>query len=236
MVVRTYGGVGPEERKAERRKRLLDAALVVFGEHGFHQATVRQVCVEARLTERYFYESFKSMGELFTTLYAQLDREMMDATIAALAGSAHEPMALAEAALRAFFSYIQHNPARARVLLIDALTVNARTVNAANDVVRDYSDLVRQFVKLFYPDLPALKIELGLAVAGLVGATIHIATHWARGGFKKPLEQVVDNGMMQFRGLNLWYLQRKSQQAAADAAGETSTVGAPDTAAPVGDV
>ena len=216
-VVRAYGGVGPEERKAERRKRLLDAALVVFGQHGYHDATVRQVCGEAKLTERYFYESFKGMSELFHALYTQLNSELMPQTVAALAAAPYEPMALVEAALRSFYGYIQNNPARARVLLIDTVSISARTTDTANDVVRDYSNLLRQFIKALYPDLESLNINLGLMVAGLIGATIHVATHWARGGFNKSLDQVVAAGLMQYQGIHMRYLQLKDEAARAPA-------------------
>lgn len=216
-VVRAYGGVGPEERKAERRKRLLDAALVVFGQHGYHDATVRQVCSEAKLTERYFYESFKGMSELFHSLYTQLNSELMPQTMAALAASPREPMALVEAALRSFYGYIQNNPARARVLLIDTVSINARTTDAANDVVRDYSSMLRQFITTLYPDLESLNINLGLMVAGLIGSTIHVATHWARGGFNKSLDQVVAAGLMQYQGMHMRYLQIKEEAARASA-------------------
>lgn len=214
-VVRSYGGVGPEERKAERRRRLLDAALVVFGQHGYHDATVRQVCTEARLTERYFYESFKGMSELFQALYTKLNSELMPQTMAALAAAPYEPMALVEAALHAFYGYIQNNPARARVLLIDTVSINTRTTDAAIDVVRDYSGLLRQFISALYPDLPTLDVEVGLTIAGLIGSTIHVATHWARGGFNKSLDQVVAAGLMPYQGMHLLYLQIKEEAARA---------------------
>ncbi len=223
-VVRAYGGVGPEERKAERRKRLLDAALVVFGQHGYHDATVRQICSEAKLTERYFYESFKGMSELFQALYTQLNGELMPLTMAALAASPYEPMALVEAALRSFYGYIENNPARARVLLIDTVSINARTTNTANDVVRDYGSLLRQFITVFYPDLKSLGIDVGLVVSGLIGSTIHVATHWARGHFNKSLDQVVAAGLMQYQGTHMRYLQIKEEAARAAAKAPSEAV------------
>lgn len=223
-VVRAYGGVGPEERKAERRKRLLDAALVAFGQNGYHGATVRQVCTEAKLTERYFYESFKGMSELFEALYTQLNSELMPQMMAALATSSYEPMKLAEAALRSFYGYIQNNPARARVLLIDTVSINARTTDAANEAVRDYSSLLRQFIATLYPDLESLHLDLGLSVSGLIGATIHVATHWARGGFNKSLDQVVAAGLMQYQGLHMRYLQVKEDAARTKAKANGSAI------------
>ncbi|RZK99325.1 MAG: TetR/AcrR family transcriptional regulator, partial [Rubrivivax sp.] len=62
---RRYGGVDPEERQRQRKARLIEAALAVFGANGYHPSTVRDVCKEAQLTSRYFYESFDGMEALF---------------------------------------------------------------------------------------------------------------------------------------------------------------------------
>ena len=52
---RTFKGQSQEERKAERRRRLIEAGINAFGERGYHAVTVRELCAEAQLTERYFY-------------------------------------------------------------------------------------------------------------------------------------------------------------------------------------
>jgi len=62
---RTYGGLSETERVNERRERFLEAGLEVFGSLGMRGATVRKLCKEASLTERYFYESFTDTDALY---------------------------------------------------------------------------------------------------------------------------------------------------------------------------
>lgn len=50
---RTYRGVSQDERRAQRRSQLIGAAIQVYGERGYRQATVKAVCEAAGLTERY---------------------------------------------------------------------------------------------------------------------------------------------------------------------------------------
>jgi len=59
----------PEQRTAQRRESFLEAGLNIFGNEGFHAATVRKICKEAGLTDRYFYESYSSMEELLVDVY-----------------------------------------------------------------------------------------------------------------------------------------------------------------------
>ncbi|MFF3288708.1 TetR family transcriptional regulator [Streptomyces sp. NPDC003023] len=80
---RRYGGRGAAERQQERRSRLVDAGLEVFGTVGYAAASVRQLCREAGLTERYFYESFQGREELLRAVYDRLIEEVETAAFSA---------------------------------------------------------------------------------------------------------------------------------------------------------
>ncbi|RYI98816.1 MAG: TetR family transcriptional regulator, partial [Actinomycetales bacterium] len=67
----TYGGRSAAERAAERRERLLDAALAVWGRDGGPRVTMTRICAEASLTERYFYQEFANLD---AALVAVMDR------------------------------------------------------------------------------------------------------------------------------------------------------------------
>jgi AcrR family transcriptional regulator len=83
-VVRPYKGVSAEERRAERRARLIEACLDVVAAGGILGTSVERVCAEAQLTKRYFYESFPdrdalllaAADELFATLRARMEEEL----------------------------------------------------------------------------------------------------------------------------------------------------------------
>ena len=78
---RSWRGVPPEVRRAERRELLVDAAYELLGAEGWNGTTVRGVCQSARLNPRYFYESFDSLESLFIAVF---DRLVQEATRAAL--------------------------------------------------------------------------------------------------------------------------------------------------------
>jgi AcrR family transcriptional regulator len=60
-LTRPWRGVSAADRVAERRRRLLDAGLQLLGTRGIAGVGVGDVCAEAGLTKRYFYESFGSI-------------------------------------------------------------------------------------------------------------------------------------------------------------------------------
>ena len=66
---RTWRGQTIEERQAERRDRLIEAGIELFGTQGYAATSVKAICTEAGLTERYFYETFNDREDLLSEVY-----------------------------------------------------------------------------------------------------------------------------------------------------------------------
>lgn len=79
-VKRSYRGVSADDRRDQRRRVLLEACLDLVGRGGTPAVTAESVSAEAKLTKRYFYESFidrdailvAALDELFTDVIAQI--------------------------------------------------------------------------------------------------------------------------------------------------------------------
>lgn len=82
---RRYGGKSADERAAERRAKLLSAALDVIVAKGAEAITVTGVCTSAGLSERYFYESFSDRNALLDALFDEISRQGAQAVLAATA-------------------------------------------------------------------------------------------------------------------------------------------------------
>ncbi|ANN18827.1 TetR family transcriptional regulator [Amycolatopsis orientalis] len=68
------------KRRAETRRRLLDAALEVFAREGFGRATVDEVCAQAGYTRGAFYSNFVSLDELFLAMWEERSAEQIART------------------------------------------------------------------------------------------------------------------------------------------------------------
>ena len=64
QVTMPFKGVSADDRRIDRRSRLVAAAFEVAGVEGAGALGVGRVCLAAGLTKRYFYESFASLPEL----------------------------------------------------------------------------------------------------------------------------------------------------------------------------
>lgn len=222
-VTRRYGGVDAAERRRERQRKLIDAGIEVFGTRGFHLSTVRDICSQAGLTERYFYESFKTLGELFDAVYAELrgmvQQRVMTSVIAK--GLAQpDPLAMGESTLRAWYAFLNEDVRRARIMLVDAVGVSESGMRGAEATIHEFKGMVHTFMIMLYPDLEKAGVDMDVIVSGLVGATIYIAKTWTQSGFKHSLDEILRHNMMLFRGLHLLHQEMNAQRAAAMASGK----------------
>lgn len=190
---RRYGGVDRDERQRQRRERLVAAALAVFGEQGFHASTVRDVCRRAELTSRYFYESFDSMEDLFEAVYVSVSRELMAKVMVVLQQTPMDPEKLAEAALRQFLEFIQEDPRRAQVTLIDSLNAGYGLHRVSQQSNRDFAAMIGGLIQMFFPYLEKMGLDATMVANGLVGSNIRIATQWVEDQCSTPLEDVLRN-------------------------------------------
>ena len=199
---RRYGGVLPEERQRQRRAKLIEGAIDVFGTKGFHASTVREVCVAAHLTERYFYESFKTLSQLFLATYAELREQLMGLTLSAMKQSqATGPIDMLESAMRVFLVFIRDDPRRGRIMLVDALAVSDEVAALSGATARDYAALLRQYLVHILSPEQMDRINLNLLADGMIGLNVLLAARWMQDGFEEPIDKVVRTNMLPYHGL-----------------------------------
>lgn len=119
---RRYGGLDATERVAERRSRLLDAALELMGERGLAGTTVRGIAETSGLAARYFYESFEGIEALQVAVFDQIAAEAASRALAAIADTVDEPEARTRAVLAEMVDLFLEDPRKGRVALIESIT------------------------------------------------------------------------------------------------------------------
>src|SRR3954454_3341137 len=116
-----YRGVSAEDRRAERRERLLEAGLELLGTAGWGAETVRGVCEQARLTPRFFYESFPDRDALAVAVFERVELRVTRRVLAALAAAPDDSRARARAGFETLVGMLEEGPRLGRVALVEAL-------------------------------------------------------------------------------------------------------------------
>jgi AcrR family transcriptional regulator len=185
-----YAGVRASERRAARRERLLAAVLELLGGEGWQATTVRAICAKARLTPRYFYESFADLDELLLALFDQIVGEATQAVLAAVAAAEHDARAKARAAIEAFLKLVTDDPRKARVLFVEAMG-SEPLARRRFETLRMFASLVAEQGREFYVvDAGSLVDTTALMLVGGLAETI---LSWLDGTLHVTREQLIDD-------------------------------------------
>ncbi len=180
---RPYGGVSDEDRRADRRQRLVSATLDLVGEQGVAAVTVGAVCTRASLAKRYFYEGFDSLDDLLSTTLDLLFGTV-SATIDALDLADADPTDLVTTAVRGAVDAMD-DPRVARLYLESAANPSLlRTRDAAID------GFVAQLLERVLGGRPATPADELLGQL-LVSGTTHVVALWLRGRLDLTRDELV---------------------------------------------
>lgn len=199
-ATRSYKGTSIEERRHQRRERLIDASLEAFARRGIAKTTIRDICSEARLTERYFYESFRSTEDAFDAVYLHLKCQLVARVTEALSHAPRTIEQLAAGGLRAFYVFLREDPRRAQIMLIDALTANQQSQDKSQKAVHYYIEMMSTLADELYPEL-AGKVDIEMIAGGMLGLAIQVGSIWSRRGFKKSIDEVLGYNLYAWQGL-----------------------------------
>lgn len=188
---RRYSGLGAAERVTTRRAAVLAAALELFGTKGFRATSVKHICREAGLTERYFYESFRDREASLTALYRALVAELRGATAMAIGSAGDDVDTIARSGLAAFIGYLTDDPRRARVIMIEVVGVSPDLEQRRHRVLAEFAELITA-VWAVSTDLDTLTEHHLLTAVALVGAVDHLLVDWLHSGRHQSPEVLVD--------------------------------------------
>src|SRR6218665_2574994 len=120
---RHYGGKAAADRSDERRRKLLAAGLELFGTQGYAATSVKALCTEAGLTERYFYESFRNREDIFMVVAGRSAAGLARQLAPLMQQKPENVQDQVHDGLQIVFQWFRDDPRRARVQLIEPLTI-----------------------------------------------------------------------------------------------------------------
>lgn len=180
-----------ERRRDERRERLIAAGLQLIGTQGWAKTSVRQMCREARLTERYFYESFGDREAILIAVFDAVAQECTHAVLTAYGAAADTTRSKLRAAIGAAFEVLTDDPRKGRVLLLEAggdEQLQQRRQQLAVSSATLLADISRHH---FARDLD--RVDSDLTALAVVGAQTQLATAWLGGSLDVSRDRLIEH-------------------------------------------
>jgi AcrR family transcriptional regulator len=182
---RNWKGRTLEERSAERRNRLVEAAVELLGTAGASAVTLRAVCGAAGLSLRFFYESFTNSDELILAAYDVTLMRMRDAVESASAAS-DDVRDQIHARLEAAVDLVETDPRVGRILFREPFARDALRVRAIGAIPEFFGDLVG-------PVWRDSGENSDLRISALGGAMVNLFLNWTEGVLGSDRVRFVDH-------------------------------------------
>jgi AcrR family transcriptional regulator len=189
---RTYGGRSAADRRAERRERLMEAGLQLFGTEGYTTSSIEKLCTHAGVSTRNFYEEFHSREDLLITLHARVIERSYRAVLAAFENAADAALAERfELAVRAFIHTTASDPRWARLAYVEVIGVS-NTVEKHRLTWRDkWSEFMIAEANRAVSRGEAEPRDFTLAAVALIGAVNELVHHYSVSRGRITLDQVI---------------------------------------------
>lgn len=196
---RVYGGQTHAVRLAHRRQVFIEATIDLVGRHGFKAVSVRSICAQAGLTDRYFYESFSSTESLLLETYEELNGRLKARLVEGLRTAENTLEAKVEKVLEEFFEFLR-DPHIARLMLAEILGVSSSLTSAYISATAEFAELILKACDPFLPEQKMPRDDRRILGQALIGAAIYAAVAWALPGYLQPRALIVRSCKRVFMG------------------------------------
>jgi AcrR family transcriptional regulator len=190
---RSYGGRSAQERRAERRERLLAAGLELFGTRGYAATSIERLCATASVSTRNFYEEFTGREELLTALHTSINERAAEALATAYAGAAGDGLGTrVERAVRAFVTVTASDPRWARIAFVEVIGVSAGLEQHRFRWRGQWEDALTTMAREAVERGEAIDRDYRLTMIAIIGAVNNLVHHWSARDQDIPLDDIID--------------------------------------------
>lgn len=176
-----------QERSVTRHEKILDAALDVFAERGYQDATVDEIASTARTSKGGIYFHFPGKDAIFLAL---LDRSasLLLARVGERVAAEADPIAKVDAALLALVQVFGAHRSLARLFLIESRGAGPRFHAQLASVQSRYVAFLQQQLDAAVSQGLVPPFDTEVASQAWFGALNQVVTAWALAERPRPLE------------------------------------------------
>lgn len=193
--VRPYSGTPAAARVEGRRQRLIDAAFEAMTADAWKGMSINELCRQAELNKRYFYESFSGLEEVEAAVTEDLSSNVISIAFTSAAEGNQSKLAnlpLARKVIRAVCEYLMDNPRRARVLFGEISDSPAAKANRRK-VIQKLAIAVSSYGHVHYEAGEQTDPLASVVSSLLVGGTIEAILNWLDGNIPTSRDQFIDD-------------------------------------------
>lgn len=173
----------------DKRRRILDAAVGVFAQHGFYNAKVAQIAREANVADGTIYLYFKNKEDILIQVFIDAMDVILRKQEEALAGLT-APIARLETFVRVHFESVARSRALAEVITVELRQSSKFMRNTDMKPFGRYLGIIARIVEDGVREgLFDTTINARMVARAIFGTIDELALEWAMGGREDSLPE-----------------------------------------------
>lgn len=154
MVYRTTPKMA--RRKEENRARLLETAIRLFGNQGYHSTTVPDIVRESGSSTGAFYFYFHNKEDVFAAALESVGQQLSAALNEAISGAGEDVLRQMRTAVETLMMYLAQHPDQARVLIVESSGMTPNVAKLRRSIIASHCKSVELALLKISGSLPSL--------------------------------------------------------------------------------
>jgi AcrR family transcriptional regulator len=179
-----------EVRLSVQRRRLFEAAAVVFARHGYAEASAEAIAREAGMSKATFYEHFSNKEECILALFDEAAIEVLLAMSRAADAAGHDPIERLRAGTRAFLDILATHPAETQTLLVEIVGAGERGAERRDRIVETFARAIDAENATAARTGAAPRLASEHDAYAIVGAVVELASRQIRLGKPRDVREL----------------------------------------------
>lgn len=202
------GPSGPMRRYApdEKRKRILDCALTVFTERGFHQITMDEIAAESGVAKGTVYRYFKSKEDLLDQLLVATSQMIVERFSRTFSGG-HNVLDEIEVFIVDWLQFISDNHALYRLIQAEGVIPHSGRRAKFYEYLMSNFPMAKERIVALNAAGELKTVSFSTVAYGILGFVDGVVNKWFRSGMSYPLRdeapvilEVLFNGFAKEKG------------------------------------
>jgi AcrR family transcriptional regulator len=167
--------------KPATRDKILQAALEVFAQKGYHRALVDDIVRTSRTSKGAVYHHFPNKEALFLALVDEFSARLAEAVATGIAG-AHGALGKVEAALTAGLETFARHRDLARILLLESVSLGPAYQGKRLEVHGRFAALIQAYLDDAVAEGSIPPLDTRVATLAWLGAVNEVVIQWLYSG------------------------------------------------------
>jgi TetR/AcrR family transcriptional regulator, fatty acid metabolism regulator protein len=176
--------------KPATRDRILQAALEIFAEKGYHRALVDDIVRASGTSKGAVYHHFPNKEALFLALVDEFSARLAGAMAEAI-GSAHGALGKVQAALTAGLETFARHRELARILLLEAVSLGPAYQSKRLEVHEHFASLIQAYLDDAVREGSIPPLDTRVTTLAWLGAVNEVVIQWLYRGRPDLMKEAV---------------------------------------------